>query len=279
MNIILKRILCFLLLVIISHFPQIPMSIALCMAGDFPSNKWDNIINGVTIKKFSFNGVAGNKINLIALRVDPSKYSAKVIDTVAVIGKQNRTAIYSLKESAKATRPVVIINGGFSASYSFPIPAGLLVINGKEIKKMNTDSSVQSGVFMASDKGWSIIHRSKYKSGKYTNALQSGPLIIEPSGVVGIKEIDVQKHKAYRRSVLGIDKLGRLILIVTEEVNLYDLAQFLVQSDEIGGLGCTVALNLSGDVESSLIILDSKYYSEFGNTDVPIASAIAIFPK
>jgi uncharacterized protein YigE (DUF2233 family) len=274
-----KRKQAFLLFVMAGLFSHVTLLGTLGFADDIPTHKWDRVRDGIMIRKFTMSSSKGNKVNLMVLRVEPSKYSAKVIDTVEVLGKQKRSAIYSLKEAAKATKPVVIMNGGFSASYSFPIPAGLLVTNGKEIKQLNTVSSVQNGVFASSQSGWDIMHRSKYKSGKYTYALQSGPLLIEPSGVVGIDKMDVQKHKPYRRSVLGIDKSGRLMLILSDEVNLYDLALFLSQQEEAGGLGCIVALNLSGDVESSIILSDSKYPGEYGNVDVQLASAIALFPK
>ena len=60
---------------------------------------------------------------------------------------------------------------------------------------------------------------------------------------------------------------------------MYDLAEFLAKEESQGGLDCIAALNLSGDVESGLYVNNEDSPYTYGNIDIPIASAIAVFFK
>lgn len=249
------------------------------MAQSSSSGQWSSLADGLSIRNLTCRCCDGNSVGMYCVRVIPSKWKASAVDPVGLLSEKKGAAVFSLRETAAASKAVVMINGGYTGSYSFPIPAGLLITNAKIVAKLNSVSSVQGGVFVVGPKGWDIVPRTQFKKDEYTNALQAGPLVVESPGVVGIRKSDVQTRQRYNRTIIGIDKSNRLLLIVTGPAYLYDLAKFLVLPESAGGLDCRVALNLSGDIESGLCVTQRSAITGYGSLDVPIASAIGIFGK
>jgi hypothetical protein len=111
------------------------------------------------------------------------------------------------------------------------------------------------------------------------HALQSGPIIVEQPGRIGITPAERVRGNEYRRSIVAKDNQGRLLLVASTETCLYDLSAFMVKDESEGGLGCVVALNLSGDAQTGLYMNYRESIFTFGDIDVPLASAIVVFLK
>lgn len=244
------------------------------------AQSWEEIKPGIAKRTFTIPMKDRSSLEINAVRIDPTHVKIKVINVYGTLGKQlikqktPQFPVYSLRELISDLNPQVIINGGFSASYSLPIPAGLLVENRKIVSHLNTLSETQSGIFCVGDTGFKIIKRNEDREKNCVYALQSGPMLIESLDKVGIYRNEREKSGKYRRSVVAIDKHGRLLLVASGESYLYDLATFLAKE-----LDSVVALNLSGDEESGLYVSNKNTSYTFGNIDVPIASAIAVFSK
>ncbi len=238
---------------------------------------WNAIATGIQWREVVTRG--GQKVR--AIRIEPAKLSVQVWDTYGALekgGVSRGYATYSLAEVIQLFRPKAAINGGFSASYSAPIPAGLLVRGGRTIAPLNSKSRVQSGVLCVSKGGVKILGVQSYKDGACQYALQSGPMLIDPDGRVAVYENE-QKSAAYVRSAACLDQSGRLLLFQSEAAHLYDLARLLATSEAQGGPACKVALNLSGDVESGLFADRAGSPLQAGRLDVPIASSILVISK
>lgn len=239
---------------------------------------WEELKPGVAKQTFTVSVVDdGSTFEVTAVRIDPAKAEIKVIDMYGTLSEQKvKFPVYSLAEVYERMRPIAIINGGFSGSLSLPVAAGLVVENAQVITRLNKVSRLQSGILGISANEIKIIRREEYEENTFRFAIQSGPLIIEPNGNIGIYRSERQKEK-FRRSVIALDKKDRLLLITTTDVHLFDLASFLKKAEVNGGLECKVALNLSGDTQSGLIITQEGSPVEIGNVNAIIPSAIGIF--
>lgn len=241
---------------------------------------WQELKPGITTKRYNYVAEDKSNIDILVARIDPTVWNVRVVNVYGVLNKlKNRFPIYNIRELISLLDTEVIINGGFSAAYSLPLPAGLLVENNKVISRLNISSTTQSGVFCVAKKGNSIIHKEQYKDGECIYAVQAGPILVESPGKRVVYKNEPKKYQKYRRSIIGIDKKGKLLLITSSEANLYDLAQFLIKTESQGGLDCIAALNLSGDVESGIYMRNKDIPIVSGNVDVPIASAISISKK
>jgi hypothetical protein len=239
--------------------------------------KWIQLSQSVEVGRTEYTIPEINeKVRFEIIRANPDLVDVKVISSVNLIKRKKRKyAAYSLREIDSILKPLAVINGGYTQSFSYPIPAGLIVIDSKAIMKLNKGSRLQSGVLCIKKNSNKIISKNKYKPNECDYALQCGPKIIEFPGKKGINS----RKRKFSRSVVAIDKTGRILFIKSSSISLYDLADFLLIDFKNGGLEVNVALNLSGNVESGLIYRNMNVTNFFGDIDAPIASAIGIFSK
>lgn len=258
---------------------------------------WQPLEPGLELRRQRFQ-VAGlrNPITLQVLRADPAQVEIAVIDTYSTVSSRGvKYPSYSLRDLARATNALALINGGFGQSTYYPVPAGLVVQDGRQKSRLNSASRTQSGVFCmpeterrtASAASGStetaagppgkarIVNKGDYRPGLCRQALQSGPKIVEYDGENGIS----RPARAFERSVVCVDGAGRVLFIQTSRVSLFHLADILRAPEDAGGYGCQAALNLSGDVESGLLYTTGGKLQSVGEVDAPVASAIAVLPK
>jgi uncharacterized protein YigE (DUF2233 family) len=186
----------------------------------------------------------------------------------------------------------IAVNGGFS-SYRVNVPLGLLVIDRKvhstitleKAKRSNTVESADygqlrwAGILCASedDRRWEIIPAIRYTPGLCRQAMQSGPVVVEPLSRVGIRPDEPDSTMPYKRTVVCLSNRPQIRIIVTiDDTHLFPLATWLSQSENRGGLGCTAALNLSGDSSSGMAIKSAAAASitYVGDGHFPIPSAL-----
>lgn len=240
---------------------------------------WQTLNSGIGVRRFIARTPDDTtEFELTAVRIDPRAVRVRVVDVLSTLGDHKSFHVYDLREVALRLNPSAIINGGFTASLSLPIPVGLLVVDQRPVSQINKVSSVVSGIFCVRRAGIAIVRRDDYVPGECVEALQAGPLLVEQDGRLAINRSERANPK-YRRSAVAIDRQGRLLFIATNEVHLYDLARVLASGADSGGLDCVAALNLSGSVESGLLVKVGKANIASGSQESLIASAIAVFHK
>ena len=247
---------------------------------------WRSIVPGLEQRetRHSLAGVR-QPIELTVLRADPAEVRFAVLDTYSMVSTRGvKYPSYSLRDLVRVTDALALINGGFGQSTYYPVPAGLVLQDGRQKSRLNSKSRTQSGLFCVLEEGAlaragtgpaRIVDKLDYSAGLCRQALQSGPKIVEYPGENGIS----QPKRAFIRSVVCIDEGGRVLFVRSSRVTLYHLAEILRAPDERGGYGCQAALNLSGDIESGLLYRDGERMQQVGEIDAPVASAIAILPK
>jgi hypothetical protein len=225
--------------------------------------------------------VEGDTVHLHALRLDPTRVRLRVVHVYSSLERRPGNYTYSLGEIARRESPLAAVNGGFSGSFSLPSPAGLLVVGGRELTSLNRRDSIQSGILCIQRRTYrvSILNTTEYNSGSCEDAVQAGPRLIQSSGRIGIRPTERRSGTRTARSAICIDRNQNVILVNTGATYLYSLAVVLADSRPGTGLGCSVALNLSGSAESGMVFQTGQQVIWIGSYETPIASAILAVPR
>jgi hypothetical protein len=162
----------------------------------------------------------------------------------------------SLQTWQAETNAAIVINGGyFSIENKRYSPDGLTTLNGKA-----------SGSSFEGFGGMLAIHQDQaelrwlvqkpYNSNEPLQAaLQSFPILVKPGGKLGFDAEREDNAKA-RRTVIGQDKNGRILLIVAPEgyFTLHKLSAYLTQSN----LNLDIALNLDGGGSTGILVANPR---------------------
>jgi hypothetical protein len=154
---------------------------------------------------------------------------------------------------------------------------GLVVANGLTLNSAST-SRLLSGVLCIRSTGAPEIAFYRGPGAPAltcVDALQSGPLLIEPGGKNGISTSEPAARVA-QRAVVCIESRGWPLLIYSSRTSLYDLAGFLVRGPDAGSFGCTAALNLSGESDAGLMWRDKTGVNNAGSLDAALATALIL---
>jgi uncharacterized protein YigE (DUF2233 family) len=112
---------------------------------------------------------------------------------------------------------LLMINGGsFQPDFT---PAGFCKLNGKVVR--SGISKKLSGFVAIDQKGKISLLTKADNLSRYPSVFQAGPYVIEPGGNIGIKSRD---SSVERRTLVGKTTDGKLLIIVTKPIALYDLA-------------------------------------------------------
>lgn len=198
---------------------------------------------------------------LYMLRIEPSQYEFQV--------NYRPGEPQMLTDWQAETGALVVVNGGFFTEEF--LATGLIIADGEasgvsygEFAGMFAVANDVPEVRWLGERPYSINEPLQH-------ALQSFPMLVKPGGVLGYAEEDSRPN---RRTVIGMDENGRILIIVTPwgHFTLHTLSQFLTHSD----LNLDIALNLDGGTSSGLILSDPE---EEISGFVPIPSIISIFPR
>ncbi len=161
---------------------------------------------------------------------------------------QQKSTGNHIAEFLTDSNTVLAVNGGFFEMDSKHIlsPSGLIAKNGKELFPVTDHGG--SGVFSITNGKPEILwSKDSLKQDDCNLAFQSGPVLVEHGGKIGILNND---YKRLNRAAIGISKNNVIISIVAgnngDGLSLYEFAKFLLTSKDKGGAGCEVALNLDG---------------------------------
>lgn len=231
---------------------------------------WVTIRTGLDLLEGTFVD-HGQTITFVLVRSDPKRNRLRVIDAYHELGKGSTFAAYSLREIKRKTGATIAVNAGSTASYSLPVPVGLLQIGGRIVSRANLRAE-KGGVLCINRDHVSIVPVSATAAQSCVDAVQRGPYLSKES----LSAVDAEQR--YRRTLAGVDGDGRLLILVTREsTTLAGVASFLYTSKL--NLNVQTALNLDGDRSSGLLVADGKSGIEIGSIDGLIASAIVIQAK
>lgn len=207
---------------------------------------WTQTSPGVEQRSFTWRGA-----RVYAFRAAPSRVHLASGDYLDAAGWLQKS------------RARVVINGGYFDGDGKPM--GLRVRGGKRLTPLR---KANWGVFWIKNGRAQIHHTRAYPSmARPDEAVQCGPRL-----VVGGKITDL-KPQWDRRTGLGIDRSGRVVLAIAEgQLSLKDFAEAFAANN---GLGCRDALNLDGGGSTQLA------YTRNGKREVvngawPVPDAIVI---
>ena len=175
------------------------------------------------------------RLDALAARVDLERWRLVSV-TAPLIGTRRRATLDAMVDTVGA---VAGVNGGFFDREERP--EGLRVSDGRVLSQpVHRDW----GVFYVTENRPHLIHTRDAPSVDWSRtsfAVQCGPRIISAGAALKVK---ITSH---RRTVIGIDKSGRVVLLATRnEIDLNELARALLRSPSAGGLGLVEALALDG---------------------------------
>lgn len=171
--------------------------------------------------------------------------------TVALVPPEENCGFFAIDvpkrtdrdDIAKHWKPgyTLLLNGGyFQEDFS---PVGLVRIGGAKITRR---AAPRLSGFVAIDKQGhlSLLTRADDLAG-YATIIQSGPYVVGPGGIVGIKS---DRGQTARRTVIGLTREQGIIVAVTEPITLTDLARgMLAEFPSLDRL-----LNLDGGPSTAL---------------------------
>ena len=225
---------------------------------------WKEIAPGVEYAVFSIT-VEKGLVDIHSLRINPQKVKIRVLNSPDY--RQKRSTV---KELAQKGGAIAVINGGFFDTEDNHL--GLLIRDGETISRyLKRDW----GIFMIKNGRPAIIHsRDFVMSSNITQAVQVGPRLIAG------RKIPKLKKQFSRRSAVGIDKKGNLILLVSETgiLGLTELAEFMEMPRRRGGLGCSYALNLDGGASTQLYVKTENFSLDLPGLS-PVTNGIGVFQK
>ncbi len=231
-----------------------------CLATSFPETEpASSPGTGLSLNELNISGK-----NFLIVKIDPALYRLKIIENTPPPDSKNIRDIHLEKKS-----PLSFNGSFFSQDFQ---PLGLLVSEGKLLFPLNK-SDLMNGLFTINQKGQPELLEFQQFQKNQNNilpsldfAIQSGPILIDGNGKI---TADRKNAKKAGRTAIGLDKANNLIVIMLRQtlldqenaLSLYDFAELLENSPQLGPLGLHSVLNLDGGNSSGLAI-NNQYYPE-----------------
>lgn len=211
-----------------------------------PDTGWQVIQAG--LEQRQINLIAENNLvqeQIFLFRLDPALFRFQIHTTTEPI---------SLETWLEETGARAVVNGGyFRIEDEKTYPNGLTIINGQiqgfpfgDYAGMFTVTGTQVNLRWLAQQPYSPDENIDY-------SLQSFPLLVKPNGVLGFPE-EYEDNISARRTVLGQDRAGNILLILTNRgyFTLHTLSKYLTESD----LNLDIAVNLDGGPSTGFLMND-----------------------
>jgi len=225
------------------------------------SGDWRAVAPGVERRDVRLKFGRSFDVTAVAVRLDPALVRFEV--------HYSPGAPYSLNEWQTMLQPVVVVNGGFFDESDRVL--GLLV---NSQGAFGQSFSGFGGMFQVAAGGVRVrsLVSEPYQGEPLQQAIQSFPMLIETGGVLAPQGDGFEVPS--RRSVVGQDRAGRIILIVVPlgMISLADLQHGLLNSD----LDLAIAVALDGGRSTGLAIAAGAYRETYPALD-QLPSVIAVF--
>lgn len=152
-----------------------------------------------------------------------------------------------ISEHYSPEQHVFFVNGGYFDGNLNPV--GYCRIDGEN--QSTVKNAKLSGFVTITKQGKLSLHWKELPEMEYTHIVQAGPFVIDPGGSVGIHGRSGGEAK---RTLIGQTEDGKIVVLTTTEVYLYDLARIL--KSEFSEL--ERVLNLDGGPSVGLIYNDIR---------------------
>ena len=204
--------------------------------------------------------------NVHAFKIDPKFFQFSVF-TARDLKETDSTAAMLAKKSGA----VLAINGGFFSPSQKSL--GLLMREGEVLNPMH--KTKWWGVFYRNGRTSNIVPPDVFQfQPGIEMALQAGPRLVVDGKIPKLKEA------VARRSGIGIQKNGEIVIAITDETpkTLQEFATMFQKPEEKGGFGCPNALNLDGGRSSQLYFDYSGFKLDISGI-ARVTNAITVFPR
>jgi uncharacterized protein YigE (DUF2233 family) len=231
---------------------------------------WNTIRKGVEFRKIIMERSGSNAtMEFKLLRFDSGLIVPRVLyaDLFHLKGA-------SAKTFAEKSGAIAAINANYFDEKGRPL--AYLKTAGKEVNSTVSKHALYTGIFGVRELVPFVAHRDNFQPSQASEALQSGPLLVHKGAV----EMLNGSARYARRSVIGMDKGGRIVTGVTDAVlgglSFPELQELFSSSNQ--RLDATDLLNLDGGGSAQLYVKAGKFEEWLsGTSEVPVA--IGFFAK
>lgn len=232
---------------------------------------WRTVQKGVEQRKIALLRSEPNyTLELKLLRFDPKLIGARVLSS-GDLNLKSATA----KTFAEKSGAIAAINANYFDEHGRPL--AYLKTRDQEINRSVSKHALYTGIFTIIDGTPLVMHRNDFAPAQASEALQSGPLLLNRGAPV---ETMRGLGRYARRTVLGIDKEGRMVIAVTDAVlgglsfvelqELFSIPKWQLDTPEL--------LNLDGGGSAQLYFKSGRLEESVpGTSEVPVA--IGFFVK
>jgi uncharacterized protein YigE (DUF2233 family) len=234
---------------------------------------WRSILKGVEFRRIVMERAEpGYIVDLKLLRFDSHRIVPKILSAEQFQLKAANAKTFGEKSGALAA-----INANYFDEKGRPL--AYLKTADKEINRTVSRHALYTGIFGRREAAPFVTHRDGFHPVDASEALQSGPLLLHNNAPV---EILSGLGRYARRSVIGIDKEGRVIIGVTDTVvgglsfaelqELFSQARWQLETPNL--------LNLDGGGSAQLYVKTGNFEEWLsGTTEVPVAIGFFSKPK
>lgn len=232
---------------------------------------WRSLQRGVEFRKVVMERTEpGYELELKLLRLDSQFIVPRVLHA-----EQFQLKSASAKTFAEKAGAIAAINANYFDEKGRPL--AYLKTAEKEVNRGVSKHGLYTGVFGLGESGPFVTHRDEFKPAQAGEALQSGPLLLHRNASV---EVLTGLGRYARRSVIGMDKEGRLLIAVSDTVigglSFRELQELFGQPK--WQMNAAELLNLDGGGSAQLYFKSGKFEEWLpGTAEVPVA--IGFFSK
>jgi hypothetical protein len=179
----------------------------------------------------------------------------------------------SLQAWQVQTRAAIVLNGGYySIDNERYFPDGLTIVNGQASGRSFNRGGMLAIQPSGAELRW-LEGRRYDPNERLQAALQSFPILVRPGGQLGYGP-EKETHASARRTVIGQDKNGRILLMVAPQgyFTLHQLSRYLTESD----LNLDIAVNLDGGGSTGILVANPE---ELISPTRPIPFVILVYPR
>lgn len=214
------------------------------------NNLWKYVQKGIKTAEIKIIDNQHSTIKL--LKIDPKYFHANIMYS-RNIGKTS----LSIRSMTKSYKNTIGINANYFDENDYPL--GHLKIKGKIINNYIAEPLIYSGIICFKNGKMKIIHRDDYIPENFDEALQVGPrLIANAKMTYGIENMIDYKNYS-RRSMIGFDKNGSIILGVTYGISSWkEIVNTMLENPEIN---IDSLINLDGGSSSQI-------YASYGEKEI-----------
>lgn len=242
----------------------------------------DGVRFSVKYRAYPTTNQAMMPFGVFVLSVDPAKMDVEVFVSSEKSGQ-------TLGSVVNSDGLLAAISGGYLASISPPLPAGLIKTGNNTIVGIAEKDPVLDTViclapsveFMASEK----FRSSAAAADDRTDCRQIGPSLVDQGRIsLDANSLDRTLGSAfsanlYRRAAIAVSGEGRVLLVWTTPVPLDILASVLARPTDRGGFGAVSASALPGRYPAGLAWGGGDQVQFVGTADFSLPDFLVVKPK